>query len=142
MLENAKIINSAEFQSIAGERYHGKISYHHMLAKLTCNPPLPACCLFYCHLCGDKDDLQHLLTDPFNQMNIDEINYKSWVSVNRTSLETITQSVDGFITKHFEGLLKLQRHSFIAHQQSSFMRDFKASLAEGETLVVGYNAEN
>ena len=72
--------------------------------------------------------MQHLYTDTFNQMDINEVTCKSWISFDGTSLETIKQCVDTFITKLLEGLVKLQRHSFIAQQHSSFTSYSKCPL--------------
>ena len=73
---------------------------------------------------------------------IDTIVYKQWVSVDRSTLETISQSADNFVDSLCGKLEVLVPHSFIARQQSSFQVHLKAGLQQGEFLVTADFSEN
>ena len=142
MLEGSKISSLPIFGELAGDNYHQKISYHHLIASLTCNPALPDCFLGNCELCGDKEKLEMQLSSIFERLDIDEVTYKSWVSVDRTNLETITKNAEEFISTLVENLVVLQRHAFIARLQASYVARIKEGPMEGEVLVIGDFAEN
>ena len=63
---------------------------------------------------------------------IDEIVYKQWVSVDRSTLESICNASDDSFC---EKLNLLFSHSFIATQQAVFYKDCKSCLKTGEMLV-------
>jgi hypothetical protein len=73
---------------------------------------------------------------------IDSIVYKQWVSVDRSTLETMSMPVDTFIDMFSEKLELLLPHSFIATEQSSFYNDCKASLKQGEVVITADFSEN
>ena len=117
-------------------------TYHHCLAKILCNPPLPTCYIGECAFCPGiskfKDDLTALLDENM----IDNITFKQWVSVDRSTLETYTKPVDEFVDKFCEKLEVLRSHAFIAVQQASFYRDCKSTLAPREMIVTLDFSEN
>ena len=117
-------------------------TYHHCLAKVLCNPPLPSCYLEECASCPGitkfRDDLATLLDENL----IDSITFKQWVSVDRSTLETHTKPVDEFIEIFCEKLEALRPHAFIAAQQASFYNDCKSSLHSNEALVTVDFSEN
>ena len=63
--------------------------YNHCLAKIICNPPQPDCYFQYCNSCpgitGLKEHLYALMDDNM----IDTIQYKHWVSTDRSTLAII-----------------------------------------------------
>ncbi len=75
-----------------------------------------------------RDDLTTLLDENL----IDNITFKQWVSVDRTTLETYTKPVDEFVDMFCE---KLRPHAFITGQQASFYSDCKSTLSPRDMLV-------
>ena len=73
---------------------------------------------------------------------IENITFKQWTSVDRSSLETITMSADEFTELFSEKLEVLCPHSFIATQQSRFFSECKSSLKPGEVVVSADFSEN
>jgi len=73
---------------------------------------------------------------------IDSVTYRQWVSVDRSTIETISQSADYFVDSLCEKLEVLLPHSVIARQQSYFQTELKYSLQPGESLVMADIAEN
>ena len=73
---------------------------------------------------------------------IDNIQYKQWVSVDRSTLETIIKSADDFVDSFCDQIRLLIPHSFVAKQQSLFQTDAMSSLLPGQFLVIGDFSEN
>lgn len=65
------------------------------------------------------------------------MSYKAWVSVDHTTLVTLAQTSDSSVDCLVQCLLKLRKHNFIAKEQASFLVEKKASLLEGEVVVMG-----
>ena len=72
-------------------------SYHHCLAIIMCNPPLPACHLGECAYCPGISCLKDNLVTLPDENLIDTITFRQWVSVDRCTLETFVKPVDEFI---------------------------------------------
>ena len=117
-------------------------SYDHCLAQIICNPPQPDCYLGTCCSCPGISGLKQCFNSLMDDSLIDSVVYKQWVSVDRSILETISQSADDFVDSLCEKLEILLPHSFIARQQSSFQVQLKAGLQAGEFMVMADFSEN
>ena len=89
-------------------------TYEHCLAYITCNPPQPACYLNQCASCPGVSLLKERLKTLMDDNLVDNIIYKQWVSVDRSTLETFSESADNFVESFCEKLETLLPHSFIA----------------------------
>ena len=117
-------------------------TYHSCLAQLICNPPFPRCYLGYCQCCPGISKLKNYLQKLLEENMIDEIVYKQWISVDRSSLESICNTCDEFVESFCEKLNILLFHYFVAKQQAKFYVDCKSGLKIGELLVAVDFAEN
>ena len=162
MIEGSKVLTLEGIRRMCGE--DGDITYKHLLASLLCKPALPACYLGTCALCGNIESiadicshcdqgeecpsctkvthLKKVLVAGLEEQCVDSVSYKAWVSVDHTTLVTITQTADIFVDSLVEYLLKLRKHDFIAKEQAAFLVEKKSSLQEGEIVVLGDFAEN
>lgn len=143
----------------------GDITYKHLLASLECNLlSFQICYLGTCSLCGNAESipdickhcvgdeecslctkvshLKKVLMTEFEDQCVDSVSYKAWVSVDHTSLVTLTQTTDIFVDALVVQLLKLRKHDFIAKEQACFLVEKNLSLQEGEIIVLGDFAEN
>lgn len=127
---------------IIGANIPELMSYQHCLAQIICNPPLPDCYLGSCGYCPGIVKLTELLESTMNEHLIDSIVFKQWVSVDRSTLETISKPVDEFIDVLCDKVQLLLPHSFIASQQALFFNECKASLKQDEFLVTADFSEN
>ncbi|CAF2174414.1 unnamed protein product [Rotaria magnacalcarata] len=116
--------------------------YSHCLALLQCNPPQESCFLGKCTNCPEKKSFTDLLTAVFDRTGLDEIEFRQWISTDRSTLETLKMSADEFIENFSEKLLSLRHHDFIAKMQMAFLQQKKQELGVGEFLVIGDFAEN
>ena len=117
-------------------------NYHHCLAKLICNPPLPKCYLGACSVCPGIEELKDHLIKVLDENMVDIITYKQWTAVDRSTLETVSEPSDEFVESFGEKLGILLSHSFIATQQSMFYNQCKSSLKLGEIVVSADFSEN
>ena len=85
-----------------------------------------------------RDELLAIMEDNM----IDTVVFKQWVSVDRSTLETVIKSADQFVESFCEKLEHLLPHSFVAMQQASFYKDCKSTLQPGELLVNADFSEN
>ena len=80
--------------------------YAHCVALVIYNPPQPACYLKTCEYCPGISNLNDYLNEIFDDNFIDTIQYKQWVSVDRSTLDMITKPADDFVDTHLgTGLL-------------------------------------
>ena len=125
--------------SLQGMNLHeltaGLTTYHHYLAEMMCNPPLPRCYVGECDYCPRIEKLKEHLITLLDENSIDSITYEQWTDVDCSTLETMTMSSDEFADSLCEKLDALRSHSFIATQQSRFYEECRASLKPGEVVV-------
>ena len=95
-------------------------TYHSCLAQMICNPPLPSCYLGSCRFCPGNSRLKDQLLTTMEENMIDEVVYKQWVSVDRSTLETVCKTSDDFVESFCEKLEMLRSHSFIATQATFY----------------------
>ncbi len=132
----------SEMTAPEGINFPTLATYHHCLANILCNPPRPICFLGECTSCPGLSKLRDDLTTLLDKNLIDNITFKQWVSVDRSTLETYTKPVDEFVDMFIEKLELLRPHSFIAAQQASFYSDCKLGLAPREILAIADFSEN
>ena len=66
---------------------------------------------------------------------VDHITFKQWVSVDRSTLETLTEIL-------CDKLELLRPHCFTASEQARFFKECKSNLVPGEVLVTADFSEN
>jgi len=82
-----------------------KLTYQTFLEKLICQPPTESCYMFSCSFCGNSDELKQKLLNSFEDRVIDKVMYKSWLSVDRTTLETIVNLLMNSLIFFWKALL-------------------------------------
>ena len=97
----------------------------HALAKIQCNPFLPACPLGECKNCPGVAMLMEWLLQCFEIKGIEEI-----------------ESTDKFIERFLGSLKTLTRHNIIAQEQAKYLDRKKSNLFNREFLVIGNFSEN
>ena len=65
---------------------------------------------------------------------VDSVEYKQWLSTDRSTLETLSKSGEEFLWS--------STHSFIAKQQSMFQAEVRSNLADGVFQVIADFSEN
>ena len=72
----------------------------------------------------------------------DVIEYKQWVTTDRSQLEDKEEFADDFVTLLSGILHKLTEHHFIAKNQNQYLKGLKASLKPNECIIILDFAEN
>ena len=72
-------------------------TYHDYLAQLTCNTSTPNCHLENCKACPGVITLKARLLRLLDDNEIDDVTYKQWTAVDRSTLETISMPADDFV---------------------------------------------
>ena len=114
-------------------------TYHHYIAKILCNPLLPGCYLGDCSVCDGVAIHKDHLTTCLDENLVDQVTFKQWVSVDRS---TLTVPVDEFVEILCDKLELLRPHCFIASEQARFFKECKSNLVPGEVLVTADFSEN
>jgi hypothetical protein len=117
-------------------------TFKHLLSLMSCNPPTEACLMNNCIQCPEVDALQEDLQDKLECNMIDAITYNQWLTTGRCNLNTVTSMSDEFVEKFLSSLMKPKLHDFVAHQQSSFLKETKFPVRDGEVIVLGDFSEN
>ena len=97
-------------------------SYQHCTAQSICNPLImPSCYFGKWKKCPGHSSVQTLLQNLVDDNMIDNVTFKHWVSVDRSTLETFTKTADDFVEYFCDKLLALIPHSFVAAQHTVFI---------------------
>ena len=141
--QNVKLMFiAAKIHELTANSSQSLQTYHQCLAHIICNPPRPICYLGSCNECPGIAQLNTDLLEIFEHNMIENVTFKQWVSVDRSTLETFTMPTDEFVDRFCEKLNVLLPHSFIATQQASFYEECKSTLQPGELLVTADFSEN
>ena len=113
-------------------------NYKDVLNFVMCQPAREKCHLRLCVFCSKIAKVAELLENNFEQDAIDQdaIEYKQWMTTDRCNLKTVTASAEELIAEFVDQIPALLRHSFIASQQSNFLKDKKTKLQNDEAFVI------
>ena len=143
MHQNVKLMMiGAKLSDLSKDSEVSLETYKNCLAQIICNPPLPKCYLGSCKYCPGNSILKENVLTVMEESMIDEIVYKQWVSVDRSTLETVYSTCDDFVDSFCEKLDILLSHSFIATEQSKFYKNCKLTLQPRDVLVTVDFSEN
>ena len=70
------------------------------------------------------------------------ISYKEWQSTDRWTLIKKNETHDEFLNSLSNNTSKLTRHHFIAMEQSTYFKNLKEEIQEGELVLVGDFSKN
>lgn len=132
--ENIKLmINSVKFDS-----------QDEIIDKILCSVPIRTtdCFLRTCKKCISTEDIDRELTSVLEASDKEHAVFQQWLTTDRCNLETIIKPVDEFVPYFVEKIDRLITHDFIYKKQSSFLRNKKDSLKQGEILAICDFSEN
>lgn len=97
--------------------------------------PSENCYFGTCSLCLGATSLMDEMKIIFENECIDEITFRQWTNVDRTTLQIIIFPVDEFLEKLLIGLEKLFLHLFLVRKQNEFIDNKKKSLEKMSALL-------
>lgn len=141
--ENVKLlIDGVNLKSITAESQRPIKNYHDCLDRMLCEVQSTNCLLGLCNKCPGLTNIIEQLEQNFEEKLIESVNYKQWVTTERTSLQTLISNVDEFLQFLSSGLSKLLLHSFLVNKQREFLNDKKTKLMKNECIVICDFSEN
>lgn len=118
-------------------------TYKDLTSSIVCKDSTPRCHFVKCEKCPGSEKLKIHFQNCFEEECIENVTFKHWMQIdNKTTLETVTMPVNDFVDRLFESLPKLLRHSFIAKQQSAYLKQLKDNILPDEYIVICDFAEN
>ncbi|MES9880157.1 MAG: hypothetical protein ABW185_04670 [Sedimenticola sp.] len=122
------------------------VTYHDLMAKLVCSVDSNLCMIHRCPECPGADELRsHLetLCGVSDRLAPDEtIQYKQWLTTDRTTLQTLSMPLQEFIDTIVEKTDKLTSHHYIAKHQAAYLSSLKENLGPDEAIIILDFAEN
>lgn len=141
--ENVKLlIEGSNIKNLTANTTNTLQSYHDCLKCMICKEPTNDCYFGKCSKCPGAENLIDELAKTFDENFIDEITYRQWTHVDRTTLQLMISPVDEYLQKLKTSLEKLLLHSFLVTKQNEFMKIKKEELKENECIVVCDFSEN
>ena len=117
-------------------------NYKEFLTAGLCSGPSADCYLQKCKNCPGFDELEERLVDLLQEHCIEEITFKHWSDVDRSTLQVLTMDTASFLESLKEKLKELAPHHFITKQQAQYLQDLKEDLQSGEALTICDFSEN
>ena len=120
--ENSKLlVEGSNMKSLTAHTNNPLKSYHDCLKIMICVEPTDNCYFGKCSKCPGAEHFISELENIFEENYIDEITYRQWKNVDRTTLHLMISPVDEYLQKLQTNLEKLLLHSFLVKKQNEFM---------------------
>lgn len=110
--------------------------YKECLRQMMCRNVTPDCHLNKCDKCSSTETLSSNLLELLNKKNILEVEYSSWAGTDRSTLQTVRLNINTFMDELCDKLQTSKPNSFIAKEQSNFIKEKKNNLLPGEVIVI------
>jgi len=120
--ENVKLlIDGANLKCITADSKRPITNYHDCLDRMMCDVQSTNCFLGLCDKCPGVENIIEELQQTFDDKLIENVKYKQWVTIDRTSLQTLISTVDEFLQLLSNDFKKLLLHSFLVKKQMEFL---------------------
>ena len=113
-----------------------KETIHDLMKHCVCSAETQKCMMGQCKECTGATGLVDYLNNSPDLEDVTEVSYQQWISTDRTTLVTITESVEDFVQNLSNQIVKLTRHSFTAKCQSQYMAHLKSNITPLEDVIV------
>lgn len=141
--ENVKLlIDGSNIKSLTANTLNPIRTYHDCLKQMVCENASTSCYFGNCLECPGATSLIDELESIFETNFIEQITYRQWTNVDRTTLTVMVSPVDEYLEKLKCGLEKLLLHSFLVKKQNDFVSTKKIEMTENECIVMCDFSEN
>ncbi|KAL5493652.1 hypothetical protein EMCRGX_G014861 [Ephydatia muelleri] len=107
-----------------------------------CDMASEKCMMQECKSCPGKEGVVNLLSS-LEELDLSEdITYRQWMTTDRCTLLTVTESVESFIESLAEKVVLLTRHHHVAQMQTQHLKKLKETNPTSECIIVGDFSEN
>jgi len=115
---------------------HIEETYQDLISMMVCDQNNKDCMLQRCPNCPGESVVFKFLRSKF------DLTFVQWITTDRTEMIHQTLSLFEYLKLLMVKLIKLLPHSFIAKQQSNFLKHRKESLEDGTALCLMDFREN
>lgn len=141
--QNVKLMLEAINLKVLTENKTVKLTdYKDCVKMLVCENSNKKCYLNDCNECPGIENLRNYLSGILQEASIFQVKYASWTDTDRSTLLTVVSTVEEYVEELCEKMKKLKIHSYIAKNQTKFIKHKKENLSEGQVLVTFDFAEN
>ncbi|CAH0550783.1 unnamed protein product [Brassicogethes aeneus] len=141
--ENVKLlIEGSNIKNLTANSPNPMRTYHDFLKRMVCVVQSDNCFFGTCSGCPGATPLIQELENLFEENFIEEITYRQWTNVDRTTLQLMISPSDDYLEKLQTSLQKLLLHSFLVKKQNEFINIKKEELNKNECIVVCDFSEN
>ncbi|KYN01836.1 hypothetical protein ALC62_07308 [Cyphomyrmex costatus] len=141
--QNFKLmVDAANLSKLTADSEQPLKTYKDCIENIVCSEPGAGCFLDECKLCPGVEPLTTRLMELFDKADIEEVEFKLWQTVDRSTLRTQKMATDEFLDEFSRCLSALKPHHFIAKQQATYISARKESLRRGDVLVQMDFSEN
>ena len=102
-----------------------------------CDVTSEKCMMNGCSSCPGKKGVMELLSSLEELDFTEEITYRQWMTTNRCTLLTVTETVETFIESLAKKVVSLTRHHHVAEMQTKYLRQLKETIPTSECIIVG-----
>ena len=121
---------------------HKDVTIYNLLAKCVCNVNVAQCMLQQCRKCPGVNGVSEFLRLELEGDNREYITFNQWTQTDRSTLETMSLSIDEYIDKLSNKIRILTKHHFIAKRQGKYLKGLKETINESEGIIIGDFSEN
>ena len=118
------------------------ITYKQLMEKCVCSLTNRKCMMHLCNGCPGDIGVKEFIKAIEHLVDIKEVKYKQWVTVDRCTLMEKTKNFEDFSTSVSERVYKLTRHHYISKSQEIFLQNLKSNLLVNEIIILLDFSEN
>ena len=119
------------------------LTYKDLIEEVVCNTDNRMCMMHRCVKCTGSDGLLSFLNEELQDFEEDtEFHYSQWQTTDRSTLVTLTTTIDEYKQLLFKTIDELTKNSYLAKCQKHYLKAKKEKLTKAETIVLGDFAEN
>jgi hypothetical protein len=119
------------------------VKYLDLMEMTVCALDVEQCMMGRCKDCPGKENLITFLSSLEECQILEEIEYKQWVSTDKTTLNIFKEQTTDFVENLADKITSLSRHHYTAKAQNAYFKHMKVTVKiERECILLGDFAEN
>lgn len=119
------------------------VDYKDLLEMLVCDTTSYNCMTNACDQCPGQQALIDLIKDSEEEeLMLENIEFKQWVTVDRSEMVTMVKPRDEFVETFVQGLYNLKFHHYVSKVQGRVLKEKKENLLDTECIVLADFSEN
>ena len=114
-----------------------ELDFTERMKAAVCDMGSEKCMMQECMSYPRKEGVVNLLSS-LEELDLSEdITYPHWMTTDRCTLLTVTESIESFIESLAEKVLLLTRHHHVAQIETQYLKKLKETIPTSECIIVG-----